>query len=250
MFAKPVGPAKPFSDVNVERNEPTTPSTPSTSPPSTTGTNISKDSNLGVTVRVDDAVLELIDIVGVCLQVRKDIQAWLAGSADAETVAKLGKTFDQDYQSHSMILRSTNSLLHSTGAAQIRIVNRHHENYYVCSQLSRFAELMSMQGSKLVQCDIKTRQCILVALLARRARPHHSLDAQISMCAVGLTQQLLCKHDSLIVKFLVQSLLVYLSQHGSILDDDYHTAFCVAVIGYSCYIKAGQVLKHVVPTLV
>jgi hypothetical protein len=245
MFVKPVGPAKTVSYVKVEQNEPNTPSPPS--PPSTTGTNISKDSNSGVTVRVDDAVLELIDIIGVCLQVRKDIQAWLAESKCE--IAKLGKTFDQDYQSHSMLLRSTNSLLHSTGAAQISIVNRHHENYYVCSQLSRFVELMSMQGSKLVQCDTKTRQCILVALLARRARLHHYLDAQISMCAVGLTQQLLCKHDNPTVKFLVQSLLVYLSQHGSILNDDYHTAFCVAVIGYSCYIKAGQVLKHVVPTL-
>ncbi len=227
---------------------------------------------------LDAAALEAMNMLDITMQVQTTVQSWLAGLQPvgstglvgsvssvgvvgvvgvvedrAMVVDKLSAMFARNDSTYQYSTRSANRVLLDPNA-HIDFFKQHNYHWYLCRN---FDEQMRQHGSKLAQCSIKMAQCMVIALLAKQQSNQPKLLGQLnqldngllSHCAVALTLQLLCNTRSPATQLMLDRLVISLWRRGNILDDDYHTSFCSAIIGSSCHISNQYVVKHIVQTL-
>ena len=180
-----------------------------------------------------------VDPVALTGKLRKALRAKLATGRTADFADFLRAMFERDQQSVRMIRRSASGLLRSPGVAQRKIVERHHTGLHSCGEL---VGKLQAYHERLLRLDPESRQVVVLTLLWRGA-VH---DDQLSFVAVALMYTLLHNCTDPAMQFLRDGAVVYFHQHRTVLNDDYHRAFCAIVIGSTCDITSPHAVKSII----
>ena len=159
---------------------------------------------------------------------------------------RMSDAFRLNEQSVQMIRRSAGSLLQSRGVAQRKIVEHHHAGLLACGEL-----LTAIKGfhNQAVHMGREAHRAVVLMLLQRGAHRYARRGTQLASVAVAIMYALLRDCSDRVNRFLRDDAVVFLHRHGTVLNDDYHRAFCAIVIGSACGITSAPAVRNITDAL-